>query len=48
MLEMEPYRSLGEDWCINKPNVATPQRRDALNVATLRERLNKPYLLEKL
>ena len=32
MLEIDPYRSLGEDY----------------NVTTLWERLNKPYLLEKL
>ena len=39
--------SLGEDWCRNKSNIAMPQRRD-VDVTTLRESLNKPYLLEKL
>ena len=28
MLEMEPYRRPGEEWCRNQPNVVTPQRRD--------------------
>ena len=28
MLEMEPCKRPGEEWCINQPNVATPQRRD--------------------
>ena len=36
-MEMESYRSPGEDWCRNQPNVVT-----------LWESLNKPYLLEKL
>ena len=33
VLEMEPCRSLGEEWCRNQPNVVTFQRRD---VPTLR------------
>ena len=37
MLELDPFRAPGEDWCRNQPNVTT-----------LRESLNKPYLLEKL
>ena len=28
VLEMEPCRSLGEEWCKNQHNVATPQHRD--------------------
>ena len=57
MQEMEPCRIPEEDWCRNQPNVMTPQRRDVPtsrrhNITTsqrrdgLRERLNKPYLLE--
>ena len=28
MLEREPCRRPREEWCINQPNVATPQCRD--------------------
>ena len=28
-MEMEPCRRPGEEWCKNKPNVATPQCSDA-------------------
>ena len=28
MLEMEPCRRSGEEWCINQPNVAMSQCRD--------------------
>ena len=28
MLEMEPCRKLGEEWCRNQPNIMTSQRRD--------------------
>ena len=37
MLEMEPCRSLGEEWC-----------KKQLNIATSREKLNKPYHVKKL
>ena len=37
VLEMEPYRSPGEEWC-----------KKQLNVATLWKKLNKPYLMKKL
>ena len=53
VLEMEPYKSPGEEWCINKLNVVTPHRLDVpksrrSNVAMLQEKLNKPYLVKKL
>ena len=28
MLEMEPCKRHGEEWCGNRPNVVMPQRRD--------------------
>ena len=45
MLEMEPCKRPGEEWCKNQPNVATPQRHDvptsrSHNVATSQQTLS--------